>query len=96
MSWDQVRFPGHEVLHARVSERCGDAEERFLAYGHHFGDWIDDGPGAALSTVTRVETAIAEHLRVAARVGKGWGTVVGVVLGLVGSLVATLAIWALS
>jgi hypothetical protein len=80
------------TLGDRVARRCGDPQERFGAYGHLFGEWIDHGgPDAA-----GVEAGIRDYLAAAARVGRARGTALGVLLGAGGALLAVLAVRVLS
>jgi hypothetical protein len=65
-----------DALHHQVIRQCGDPAEQFARYGHTFGDWIDAAPGKS-----DVEAGVAGYLGAAARVGRRWGTVAGILLG---------------
>ena len=95
MVWQQL-VSGRDALQERVAQRCGSAEARFADHGHRFGDWVHQGVDASTATVAVIEREIAAYLAVAARVGKAWGTVVGLVAGAAGALVAAIVVWVLS
>lgn len=79
-------------LRGLVRERFGTADP-VRKLGHQFGDWLERGQHASPATVTRVETALARYLADAATVGRWWGTVVGVVGGLLAALVISGVAW---
>lgn len=94
MDWEKVRFPGIRALHRRVIAVCGPAS-RFMALGHRFADWIEDGRNAPPSTVAEVELRVAGYLDQAATVGRRWGSTVGFLFGLVASatVLAAALLW---
>lgn len=76
--------------------RCGDPQERLSTHGHLFGEWIDHGASDRATPVNTVEAEIGEYLASAARVGKARGSLVGVLIGTVGALIAVLIMWMVS
>ncbi|WP_305789961.1 hypothetical protein [Symbioplanes lichenis] len=83
-------------LRHRVSAGCGDPAARFAPYGHTFGEWLDTGAGSGRPDYAEVESAVAEYLGSAAKVGQRLGARTGVVLGVAGAAVTVLAVWGLS
>jgi hypothetical protein len=91
VDWES-QVPGGWVLRHRVDAGCGRASDLGARLGYRFGDWVEPTRLAAPSTVAVVESAVAAHLERAARVGRGFGTAVGIALGTaIGGLVALLA-----
>jgi hypothetical protein len=90
-STDRLYFPGTRALRQKIESSCGQATV-FAALGYHFAEWVQRGPSAPPATTAAVEPYLAGYLHAAARVGRRWGTVAGLLLGgAVAGLVALVA-----
>lgn len=92
MNWDQVWFPGRAMVRRRVLASCGPAD-RFAALGSRFGDWVELGREAPPAVVNEVEPYLAGYLDRAARTGRRWGALVGIVSGLGLAVVIMVVSW---
>jgi hypothetical protein len=92
MELKQINIPGQRMLHRRVTDVCGPGTS-FERLGHQFGDWIALGDGAPEATVGEVEQHVADYLDAAASVGRRWGIVAGILVGLGAGTLIGIATW---
>jgi hypothetical protein len=82
---------GYAALRREVLRACGRAT-KFEQLGYPLRDWIRDG-GEHPPHAAGVEPYLAAYLAGAEQVGRRWGTVAGLLVGVLGSGLIWLCFW---